>query len=123
MSALPKPSDRRRIIAAARLLQSDKPGEVVAAVGAIGRLLHNETLSDVIERGVGPAPLPRPAPASPTFVYRGDWKYRARMVQCCPHLTEWERGFVADIIHLSSLSDRQESRLKAIFRKSERPSL
>ncbi len=119
MNACLKPGDQRRIIAAAKLLLSDKPGEVVAAVGAIGRMLPSgETLSSVIERGVTFQPEPRPAPVTAGYVYRGDWRQRAGMARSSPHINDYERGFLKDIMDRRNLSVRQESLLKAILRKS-----
>ena len=53
-----------------RLLGSDRPGEVVAAAGAIKRALTSvgadiHFLADVVERGLRPLPPPPPPPPSP----------------------------------------------------------
>ena len=110
----------RKIAASARLLPSNRPGEVVAAVGAIGRLLPvGLTIADVIERGLMPTLSPQQRPTASAYIYSGSWKQRARMAQGCPHLTPWEHEFVLDIVQFSKLSQLQENRLQAIFRKSE----
>jgi hypothetical protein len=77
-----KPADQRRIIAAARLLLSDKPGEVVAAVGAIGRLLPSgDSISSVIERGVSSALAPSPMPMRCPSGYPRPLNERANLKQ------------------------------------------
>lgn len=101
----------RRIAAAARLLLSDKPGEVAGAVQAIGRMLPDGvTVPDLVERAITPSPAKSPIPTfSPApRSYAASWKHRARIALACPHLTKWERGFLRDVVNLSTLTAKQE---------------
>jgi uncharacterized membrane protein len=41
------------------------------------------------------------------------------MATCCPYLTEWEQGFLRSILLRTSLSEKQESTLRAIVHKAE----
>ena len=72
-----------------------------------------------IERGVTPQPASRLAPVAAGYVYQGDWRYRARFARLSPHLNDWEITFLGDILAGGGLSQRQESKMKAILRKSE----
>lgn len=113
----------RRVAAAARLLLSDKPGEVVGAVRAIGRMLpQGVTVPDLIERAVtlDPRPVPGLVPGARArpFAYQS-WKQRTRMALTCPHLTDWEREFLGDVVRLSTLTAKQEGCLKRILSKIE----
>ena len=117
-----KPDARRRLASAARLLLSDKPGEVIAALDAISRMLPNGmTVPDLIEQSLSPvvaAPIstaPSPVNLDPA------WRRRARMARYSPHLNAWEIGFLNDMIGERCPSARQEAKLKAIFAKSEGP--
>ena len=123
MAATLKFDARRRVAASARLLLSNNPGEVAAAINAIGRLLPNGvTVSDLIEQSLtSVADRATPATDRPSQVYRGSWQQRVRRARLSPHLNDWERGFLADILAQGSLSQRQESCLKAILVKSEGP--
>ena len=114
---------RRRVAASARLLLSDNPGEVVAAISAIGRLLPmGMTVHDLIEHSlISVADRATPATDRLSQVYRGSWQQRVRMARLSPHLNDWERGFLANVLAHGSLSLRQESCLKAILIKSEGP--
>jgi hypothetical protein len=111
----------RRLSAAARLLLSDKPGEVAGAVSAIGRLLPDGlTVPDLIERAVSMPLAPPPSVAiNPRHFSVVSWKQRTRMALTCPNLTEWERGFLSDMAQLSTLTARQESCLKRLLAKIE----
>jgi hypothetical protein len=109
----------RKVIASARLLESDKPGEVIAAVNAMGRLLPDGVgVADLFERSLATVPPSPQTYAQPRHDVSG-WKSRARMARLSPYLNDWERGFLADVIAWSSLSARQEATLKAIIIKSE----
>ena len=109
----------RKVIASARLLSSDQPGEVAAALNAIGRLLPaGMSVPDLIERTLASSPSPPLVPVKPRY-NAVDWKRRARMARLSPHLNDWERGFLTDVIAKASLTQRQESKLKAILFKSE----
>ena len=122
MTAPLAPNDVRRAALSAGLLTSDRDGEVVAAARALVGLLAKGGLDprSVVAAGlthqvpssfaVGPAPAPP---------YRGAWQTRARMARLSPHLNDWERGFLGDILAQGSLSHRQESKLRAILNKSE----
>lgn len=65
------PDKARKIVAAARLLESDKPGERQAAAEAMARLSSGEglTVADLIERGLAVTNQPRPDPVlSPSLL-------------------------------------------------------
>lgn len=109
----------RKVIASARLLGSDQPGEVAAALNAIGRLLPaGMGVPDLIERSLATS-LPSPLSSEQPRCNAVDWKRRARMARLSPHLNDWERGFLTDVIAKASLTQRQESKLRAILFKSE----
>lgn len=116
------PNDVRRAAHSAALLASDLDGEVIAAARAFvgilakGGLDPRSVVAAGLAHGVGPKPAAGPMA---TQVYRGPWQQRARMARLSPHLNDWERGFLADILAHGSLSQRQESCLKAILVKSE----
>ena len=112
------PNDIRRAASSAALLTSDRDGEVVAAARALCNLLAKGGLDprSVVAAGLSRQVDPNP-PAAP--FYRTPWQQRARIARLSPHLNDWERGFLADIIANRSLSQRQESKLKAILAKSE----
>lgn len=112
----------RRIAAAARLLLSDKPGEVAGAVQAIGRMLpEGVTVPDLIERALAPSPSPGPGHSIPRTSghYYASWKQRARMALACPYLSQWERGFLSDVVNLTTLTAKQESCLTRLLAKLE----
>lgn len=119
-----QPDTRRRVAASARLLLSDKPGEVAAAINAIGRLLpKGMTVPDLIEQSLRSDPhrpglvtnAPSPVNLDPA------WRRRARMARYSPYLNEWEISFLDSMIGQRSPSVRQEAKLKTIFAKSEGP--
>jgi len=115
------PNDARRAASSAALLASDRDGEVVAAARALCGLLAKGGLDprSVVTAGLAHNESAVRAPAAPSPVYHGSWQQRARMARLSPHLNDWERGFLADIIAHGSLSQRQESCLKAILIKAE----
>lgn len=82
MSAL-DPDRRRRLIAAARLLDSDKAGERQAAFEAVLRLLpDDDTLADLLERAFPEAPRVVPLRVVyPASAFRADllrtWQRKA----------------------------------------------
>ena len=115
---------RRRVAASARLLLSDTPGEVVAALNAIGRMLPNGiTVPDLIEQSLSPVVVVAgPVSTAPSPVNLDPaWRRRARMARYSPHLNDWEVGFLNDMIGERYPSARQEAKLNAIFANSERP--
>lgn len=119
-----KPDNRRRVSASARLLLSDKPGEVAAAINAIGRLLpKGMTVPDLIEQSLRSDPdHAAPVSTAPSPVNLDPaWRRRARMARYSPHLNDWEVAFLEDMISERYPSVRQEAKLKAIFAKSEGP--
>lgn len=115
-------NDQRRAALSAGLLASDHDGEVVAAARALVCLLKKVDLdpAGVVSAGLSAAalpaaPLPRRAPSG----FPRPMSERARMARYSPHINDWERGFLNDMIDRRGLSQRQESTLKAILRKSE----
>jgi hypothetical protein len=59
------PDTTRKVIASARLLSSDQPGEVAAALSAMGRLLPDGlSVTDLIERSLTPVPSSPPPPVT-----------------------------------------------------------
>lgn len=113
------PNDARRAALSASLLASSLDGEVVAAARALCGLLAKGGLDP---RTVVTAGLTSDAisgRATPPVTTSGSWKQRARMARLSPYLNDWERDFLSDILGHGSLSQRQESCLKAILRKSE----
>ena len=119
--ALP-PADARRAAHSAALLASDREGEVIAAARAFVGILAKGGLDprSVVAAGLAHSVSPKLA-ANPmaTPVYRGPWQQRARMARLSPHLNNWELGFLGDILAHGSLTQRQETCLKAILVKSE----
>ena len=116
------PNDVRRAAHSAALLASDLDGEVIAAARAFvgilakGGLDPRSVVAAGLAHGVGPKLAAGPMTSQ---VYRGPWQQRARMARLSPHLNDWERSFLADILAHDSLSQRQERCLKAILVKSE----
>lgn len=134
MSAL-EPATQRRLIAAARLLESDKPGERQAAAEAMLRLLpEGVTMADLLERAILPvAPIrtaehfrstrsQTPAPFSPLR----RWQHKAAMLLSFPEmLNERELEFAQDMrvrrdeptqkqmAWLNNLAARVEARMAA----------
>ena len=116
------PNDVRRAVSSAALLTSDRDGEVVAAARALCVLLAKGGLDPRSEITSGLAReaqrnvIPSRVPAQSQY---GSWQQRARMARLSPHFNDWERSFLADILAQGSLTQRQESCLKAILVKSE----
>jgi hypothetical protein len=123
------PGKRAKLVGAARLLSSDKPGEVVAALGAIDRLLpEGVTIATIIEAATMDRPQPviapfwPPRPVSPGGILLKPWKLMARSCLEADHLfDDVERAFLRnmwDLGHrpsfkqeawLSTLADRVEA--------------
>lgn len=102
MSGLLQDDRRRKLIASARLLESDQAGDRQAAVEAVLRLLPSGmTVAGLLDRAlpvarVAPAPSVslRPEPVSPLR----RWQRKARMAAAFPaHLNERELAFVEDM--------------------------
>jgi hypothetical protein len=99
-----------------RLLASDKPGEVVAAAGAIMRTLQAEgydihALADVVER----SPLVSQKEPPPSQDEPSDW--RTVRTWCANHealLSEREREFVTSLAHWRHPTERQLAWLQII---------
>lgn len=123
------PRDIRRAAASAGLLASDKAGERAAAAFALCRILLKGGLDPAsvisagleavtsMPRAITPSPMPSRYPSGPLRPL----SERARMARYSPHINDYERGFLNDIMDRRNLSVRQESLLKAILRKSEGP--
>lgn len=118
MPVLLNPDARRRVAASARLLLSDKPSEVVAALRAMDRLLpEGVTVPDLIEQALS-APLRRDV-VHPVAAQR-PWQQRAQMALSSPHLNDWERGFLTNIGRKFELTPRQRAKLEMIAEKIDR---
>lgn len=101
------PDTRRRVLASARLLQSDKPGERQAALEAVARLLPSgTTIADLLEMALSPVvqfptagslrsqPYATPEPVVPLR----RWQHRALMLLSFPELlNERELAFASDM--------------------------
>ena len=104
-----------------RLLSSDRPGEVVAAAGAINRALQAagldiHRLAEVVER----SPLvPGQMPPTPDAGDNGNWRAMRRF--CAGHdalLSAREKEFIADIKRWRGrLTPKQRDWLTAIYRR------
>lgn len=135
MSAL-DPAAQRRLIAAARLLESDKPGERQAATEAMLRLLPDGmTVADLLDRALTPVvPIsrrpedfrPRPSPTPGPFAFLRRWQHKAAMLLSFPEmLNERELEFAQDMrvrrdeptqkqmAWLNNLAARVEARMAA----------
>ena len=116
------PNDQRRAALSAGLLASDHDGEVVAAARALCGLLKKSDLdpATVVAAGLSAVATPHmPAPTRCPSGYPRPLNARARMARYSPHINDWERAFLNDMIDRRGLSQRQESLLKSILRKSE----
>lgn len=91
------PAVQRKLVAAARLLESDKDGEQRAALAAVMRLLpQGMSLADLIERALTQPPHDWSAswakPSAP------DWQTKARAILAhCQRLTAKELAFVTNM--------------------------
>lgn len=135
MSAL-DPQTRRRLIAAARLLESDKPGERHAATEAMFRLLPDGVtvadllvgaLSSVVPISRRPGDFrPRPSQKPQPFTLLRRWQQKALMLLSFPEmLNERELEFARDMrvrrdeptqkqmAWLNNLAARVEARMAA----------
>lgn len=119
---------RRRIVAAARLLESDKAGERDAALFAILRLLpEGVSLAELIEQALTPQTrrAPEPVPARPRWDMRSDplrpWQEKARVVAAHREtLNERELAFVLDMTgRRDAPTPRQRNWLEALFTRVE----
>lgn len=126
--------DRRRVVAAAALMTSDKDGEALAAVRATCRMLapHGVGIADLIAAALSAGALetarrntPEERPSSPRPAAAPSWGYMSsqpqRMARMClmqsDYLNAWERGFLNSIVRESSLTRRQQDKLDAIVAK------
>ena len=90
---------RRRLIASARLLESDQAGDRQAAIEAVRRLLPaNITIADLLDRAIQPpSPSWLPAGILPVAALR-DWQRKSRAVAISSlALDPHERAFVKDM--------------------------
>lgn len=115
---------RRKIVASARLLESDKAGERMAALDAVLRLLPAElTIADALDQALPvvvefdrslfrPAHSLRPEPAP----LRREWQMTARFIRAFPQfLNRREREFLDDMAaRRDGPSERQWSWLRAL---------
>jgi len=107
-------------------MTSESDGEALSATRGLCRLLKRDGLDPaaVVAAGLlrNAAPLSAPAahPRPFSFNVEGEWKRRARMARGCPHLNEWELGFLRDVTEHRTLTQRQKDTLKAILAKAER---
>jgi len=125
MTAL-APSDLRRLRSAAALLSSDRDGEALGAVRAVGRLLarHGLDVADVVAAGVVrrvEPPAPAPPRGVPARASAPSHRLAARMCLAYPELIDaWERDFLDNIAVANRISDKQKARLQSIAAKVER---
>lgn len=103
----------RRLIASARLLESDNSGERQAALSAVQRLLP-VSLADVLAGAVNVAPeRSRVIPVSPC----AHWG----QADCCLavlDLTDWERSFLATIRRKPRISNKQQAILAPLYTRA-----
>jgi hypothetical protein len=126
------PDKRRRLIASARLLESDKEGERHAALEAVLRMLPRDvTLADILARAISPVAEIRPFQPPNAFhpepvALLRQWQRTAMMLLDFPQFfNERELEFAADIrvrrdeptqkqwAWLNSLAARCEARMAA----------
>lgn len=125
--------DRRRVMAAAALMTSDKDGEALAAVRATCRMLapHGVGIADVVAAALAARPLDNPRrearpqrstrrrPAAPDHMYMTT--PHQRLAKMCilqnEHINDWERAFLDSILRERTLSPRQHQKLEAIAAK------
>ncbi len=126
------PAKMSKLLGAIRLLASDKPGDVVNAGSVIERLVGAHNLAELVASAcmkVAPGSSPPRASSAGAWSHFKDRQSgsprplheRARMARYSPHINDWERGFLNDMMDCRGLSQRQESLLKTILRKSEGP--
>ena len=116
-----QPQDARRAALSAGLLASDHDGEVVAAARALVCLLKKGDLDPAGVISAGLLASARTMPSRLPSGYPRPLHERARVARYSPHINDYERGFLNDIMDRRNLTARQESLLKAILRKSEGP--
>jgi hypothetical protein len=116
-------SDIRRAAASAGLLASDNAGERANAAAALSRILlkmgldpasvFRAALATVSSPAKAELPMPKPVrPMRPL-------SERARMARHSPHLNRWERDFLTGVMDRRRLSEREESKLRDILRKTK----
>lgn len=89
-----EPDTRRRVLASARLLTSDKAGERIAALEAVQRLLP-VPLADLLDSAISTV-IPLHSPSRVRFMRR--WQKTAQFVGAFPDLLNGaERAFVRDM--------------------------
>jgi hypothetical protein len=111
----------RRVGQLVRLFASSRDGEVLASVRALGRTLSQQgldfnALADVLEDGLGPRPMRALPPVNPSR--SGDSVAIAR--QCWrrhSELSQRERRFVGDMMHVRQPTESQMKWLIAIARR------
>lgn len=126
MSAL-LPAEARKLTASLAMLASNHDGEVIAAVGAVGRILGKAGLgfSDLgVVQALPPSSPLRPPPAKPrsyeTRVLREHQRHARGFAACGFKWNDWERDFLASIASWDgALSDKQRSRLDQLGVKVE----
>lgn len=107
-------SQRRRLLAAARLLESDKEGERIAALQALLRLLPpGVTLADLLESALSPVvepwqPEPHPYCTDPNF-------FRADL------LRSWQRKAMDVLARAELLNDIEERFAHNMMRQRREP--
>lgn len=116
------PNDQRRAALAAGLLASNQDGEVLAAARAFCGLLRKADLDPAAVVSAGLSAVASPPTNAPARAHCGPrpMSARVRMARYCPDLTDWERGFLNNMIDRRYLSERQERALKSILAKAER---
>lgn len=126
--------DRRRVIASAALMASDKDGEALAAVRATCRMLapHGIGPADLIAAALAtrdrdPRQCQEPDPFGARRHRQEPQRYshssaqhqrlaRMCLMQAC-YINEWQREFLTSIVRERSLTARQQQKLTDIVAK------
>lgn len=115
-------SARRRMIATAGLLTSDKDGEALNAARALVRLLDQHGMDPAAVIGAGLAqPVAASMPPRSAACNFGRHQFQARLCAGFPqYLTSWESNFLASIARQRTITAKQRDRLNEIIAKIER---
>jgi hypothetical protein len=119
-------ADARRLRSSLALLASDKDGERLAALNAVGRLLDKGGLSYADLAPAEPKALRRAmfpdrgGPPEPVRPMRNHQRAAWLLLSSSYPWDAWQRGFLSDIRHLvSPLSPKQEAKLREFRRLAD----